>query len=197
MSPRFAGVNATSNMIEVAVRPTGEIWKTDAADESITATAAKLQGIQPELVVMEGTGTYELPLAGLFATVGLPFAIVNPRSLREFARAVGRMSRLDYSQAGLLAHFGELVHPEARPLSHEVVEKLKELRSRRGELSQMLHLERGRLAQAQASSLVRKDLQRHVSFLEQSVAALDLESNRTIRLSTAWTVKRAGTFISR
>jgi transposase len=181
-------------MVEVAVRPTGEIWKTDSADESLTATAARLQGIQPELVVLEGTGTYELPLAGLFATFGLPFAIVNPRSLREFARAVGRMSRLDYSQAGLLAHFGELVHPEARPLSAEVVEKLKEFRSRRAEILQMLQLERERLGQA--SSVLRKDLQRHVTFLEQNIAALDLESNRIIRLSTAWTVKRPGRLFS-
>jgi transposase len=190
VSPRFAGVTATSSMIEVAVRPGGEIWKTDSADESITATAAKLQGIQPELVVLEGTGTYELPLAGLFATVGLPFAIVNPRSLREFARAVGRMSRLDSSQAGLLAHFGELVHPETQPLSNDVVEKLKDLRARRTEILQMLQLERGRLAEA--SAVLRKDLQRHVTFLEQNIAALDLESNRIIRVSTAWTVKHTG-----
>ena len=184
MDPRFAGVNATSSMIEVAVRPTGEIWKTDSADESITATTAKLKNIQPELVVMEGTGTYELPLAGMFATVGLPFAIVNPRSLREFARAVRRTSRLDYSHAGLLAHFGELVHPETRPLPNDMIEKLKELRARRDEILQMLHFERERLTQV--SAVLRKDVQRHISFLEQNISALDLESNRTIRFSSAW-----------
>src|SRR6476620_6363769 len=102
---RFVGLNATSQTIEVAIRPTGELWKTDFAEETITATASKLKGLQPKLVVMEGSGTYELPVAGIFATVGVPFAIVNPRSIREFAKAVGRISRLDFTQAGLLAYF--------------------------------------------------------------------------------------------
>jgi transposase len=180
----FVGVNATSSTIEVAVRPSGEQWIATFADESINATATKLESIKPELVVMEGTGTYELPLAGVFATHGLPFAIVNPRSLREFARTVGRMSRADYSQAGLLAHFGELVHPEARPLGTDTIKKLKELRARRGDLLQMLNLERARLGEA--SVVLRKDIQRHVNFLEHSVAQLDQEFNRTVRLSAAW-----------
>src|SRR5215831_454474 len=110
-------------MIEVAVRPSGEEWQTEFADECITDTATKLKSIHPQLVVMEGTGTYELPLAGVFATHGLPFAIVNPKSLREFARTVGRMSRAEKSQAGLLAHFGELVQPEARPLNPYTIKK--------------------------------------------------------------------------
>jgi len=184
VEPKFVGVNATSSAIEVAVRPSGEQWKTDFADDNITATANKLTCIQPQLVVMEGTGTYELPLAGVFATHGLPFAIVNPRSLREFARTVGRMSRADNSQAGLLAHFGELVHPEARPLGEETVRKLRELRSRREDLRQMLNLERGRLAEA--SIVLRREVQRHVNFLEKDVALLDQEFNRTVRLSSAW-----------
>src|SRR5262245_18868936 len=158
-------------MIEVAVRPSGEEWQTEFADESITDTATKLKSIHPQLVVMEGTGTYELPLAGVFATYGLPFAIVNPRNLREFARTVGRMTRADYSQAGLLAHFGELVHPEARPLGEETVRKLRELRSRREDLRQMLNLERSRLAEA--SIVLRREVQRHVNFLEKDVALLD------------------------
>ena len=108
MDATFVGLNATSQTIEVAVRPTGEIWRTDFADETINATATKLKHMQPTLVVMEATGTYELPVAGIFATVGLPFAIVNPRSIREFSRAVGRISRLDFTQADMLAYFGEL-----------------------------------------------------------------------------------------
>jgi transposase len=181
---RFVGVNATSHSIEVAVRPGGELWKTDFADESISATAAKLKSIQPQLVVMEGTGTYELTLAGIFATIGLPFAIVNPRTVREFARAVGRLTRSDFSQAGLLAHFGELVHPEARTVGTEIIRKLKDLRARRQDILEMLSIERERLGRA--SSVVRKDLQRHIDFLEKDVMLLDQEFSRTVRLSSAW-----------
>jgi transposase len=181
---RFVGINATSQAIEVVIRPTGEIWKTDFADESITATAKKLKGLEPKLVVMEGAGSFELPVAGAFATVGVPFAIVNPRSIRDFSRAVCRISRIDFSQAGLLAYFGELVLPEPRPLPDDVIEKLKTLRTRRDDLNQIMQLERNRLSQA--SAILRKDLQRHIGFLEQSIGMLSQEFNRTVRLSAAW-----------
>jgi transposase len=180
----FVGVNVTSQIIEVAVRPSGEAWTTEFADESITATAAKLKYIQPKLVVLEGTGNFELPLAGVLATVGLPFAIVNTRSVREFARSVGRMSRADLTLAGLLAHFGELVNPEPRPLPDKVIEKLKDLRTRRDDLHQMLVAEKGRFEKA--SAVIRKDLQRHINFLEQSIATVNQEFNRTVQSSVAW-----------
>ena len=184
MDARFVGVNATSQVIEVAVRPTGEMWTTDFADETIEATATKLKHIEPKLVIMEGTGTFELPVAGTFAMLGLPFAIVNPRSVREFARAVGRFARPDFTQAGLLAHFGELVHPDPRPLPEELIEKLKDLRVRREDLHQMLLLERDRLPKAPA--VLRRDMLRHINFLEQSIATLNQEFNRTVRFSAAW-----------
>jgi len=181
---RFVGLDATSEKIEVAVRPTGEIWKTEFAEERINATAEWLKGIRPRLVVMEATGTFELPVAGVFATQGLPFAIVNPRSVREFARAVGRMARFDCTHAGLLAHFGELVHPEPRPLPEDLIQKLKELLTRREDVNQMLVLEKGRLEDA--SVILRKDVQRHIGFLEQSIAMLNQEFNRAVRFSAAW-----------
>jgi transposase len=185
VDPRFVGLNATSQSIEVAIRPTGELWKTDFADETITATATKLKGMQPKLVVMEGTGTYELPIAGILATYGLPFAIVNPRNIREFARAVGKISRSsDVTQAGLLAYFGELVHPDPRPLPDDLIQKLVDLRKRRDDLNQMLTLEKSRLAAA--TDVLRKDLQRHISFLEQSILSLNQEFSRAVRFSSAW-----------
>jgi transposase len=181
---RFVGLNATSQTIEVAIRPSGELWRTDFAEDTIDATATKLKRIEPKLVVMEATGTYELPVAGTFATVGLPFAIVNPRSVREFARAVGRVGRADFTQAGLLAYFGELVHPDPRPLPDEVIRKLIDIRTRRHDLNHMLLLEKSRLADA--TEVLRKDLLRHITFLEQSISTLNQEFSRIVRLSAAW-----------
>ena len=184
MKSQFVGLNATSETIEVAIRPTGEMWKTHFAEEGIVETADKLKTLRPKLVVMEAAGGFELPVAGVFATYGLPVAFVNPRSVREFARAVGRIGRLDYTQPGLLAHFGELVDPEPRPLPDELIQKLKQLRARREEVLQMLLLERGRLPEYQTG--LRRDIQRHITFLEQSVDTLSQEFNRTVRSSAAW-----------
>src|SRR2546426_1328115 len=116
----FVGLNVTSETIEVAIRPTGEKWKRKCADDSITAVATDLKQLKPELVVMEATGTFELPVAGVLATQGLPFAIVNPRTVRDFARAIGKIGRTAQSQAALLAHFAELVQLEPRPLPNDL-----------------------------------------------------------------------------
>ena len=181
---QFVGLNATSEMIEVAIRPTGEMWKIHFADESIVEIANKLKCLQPKLVVMEAAGGFELPVAGIFATYGLPFALVNPRNVREFARAVGRVNRFDYTQPELLALFGETVAPEPRPLPDELIERLRELRARRDDVLQMLLLERSRLREGQTG--LRKDIQRHITFLEQSIDTLNQEFNRTVRSSVAW-----------
>jgi transposase len=94
------------------------------------------------------------------------------------------MSRLDYTQAGLLAHFGELVHPEPRPLGEDVIQKLKDLRTRRDDLQHMVLLEKDRLDAA--TGVLRKDVLRHIDFLEQSISTLTLEFSRTVRFSSAW-----------
>ena len=184
MVSQFVGINATSAAIEIAIRPTGEMWKTHFADESIEETADKLKCLQPKLVVMEAAGAFELPVAGVLAIYGLPFAIVNPRNVREFARAVGRGNRFDHTQAGLLAHFGELVDPEPRPLPKEIIENLEHLRTRRDNVRQMLLLERRHLTTV--TPCLGNDVQRHIDYLEQNIATLNQKFNRTVRSSAAW-----------
>jgi transposase len=181
---RFVGLDVTRSVIEVAVRPTGELWTSKATEDGLAETADKLRYIGPELVVMEATGALELPVAGALATEGLPFALVHPRTVRDFARAIGRITRSDKGQAGLLAYFAELVRPEARSLPPEVIQQLKDLRIRRHEITQMLALERNRLGGSAA--VVVRDLQTHISYLEKSLTVLDEQVNRTIRASHIW-----------
>ena len=184
MDSQFVGLDATAEVIEVAVRPTGEMWKTNFADEKIAATAERLKDLQPKLVVLEAAGTFELPVAGVFAIYGVPFTMVNPRKIRDFARAIGRTTRSDNTQAGLLAHFGELINPEPRPLPDALIDKLKHLRARRDNVMEILCLEKRHLVDA--PSTVRIDIVRHIGFLEQNLTALNQEFNRTVRSSVAW-----------
>ena len=184
MDSQFVGLDATAEVIEVAIRPTGEMWKTDFADENIAATAEKLKYLQPRSVVLEAAGTFELPVAGVFAIQGLPFTMVNPRKIRDFARAIGRFSRFASTQAGLLAYFGELLDPDPRPLPEALIEKLKHIRDRRDKVLEMLLMERQYLTEA--SPRLRIDIMRHINFLEQNVASLNQEFNRTVRCSVVW-----------
>src|SRR5438067_168733 len=107
----FVGLDINRNGIQAMVRPTGEQWASAIDDSGISETAERLSAVHPEVIVMEAQGGLELPVAGMLATAGLPLALVSPRSVRDFARAIGR-SRSDYDHAELLAHFAELVRPE-------------------------------------------------------------------------------------
>jgi transposase len=109
---------------------------------------------------------------------------VHPRAVRDFARAIGRVSRSDKGQASLLAYFAELVRPEARSLAPEVIQQLKDMRVRRHEIAEMVTLEKGRLNGT--ATVVAKDVQAHISFLEKSLTMLDEQVNRTIRASYIW-----------
>lgn len=184
MDSQFIGLTATSTAIEVAIRPTGEMWKTQFAEETIEDTIKKLKSLRPKLVIMEAAGAFELSIAGILAIYGLPFAIVNPRHVRDFVRAVGRGGRFDRTQAGLLAHFGELVDPEPRPLPKELVDQLKQLRTRRDSVRQMLLLEREHLTGTDAC--LKNDVQRHIDYLEQNIAVLNQKFNRAVLSSPAW-----------
>ena len=116
----FVGLDVSKTILKIAVRPSGEHWTAGVDDAGMNETAEKIRDIHPNLVVMEAHGGVELPVAGTLASLGLPFALVSPRSIKDFTRAIGGM-RQDRSQAGLLAHFAELVRPEVRK---EVLELL-------------------------------------------------------------------------
>ena len=179
----FVGLDVCKNSIQIAVRPTGEQWSASGDDGGISETADRLRDLAPELVVMEAQGGPELPIAGTLATIGLPFALVSPRNIRDFAKVLGR-PRSDRDQAGLLAHFAELVRPEVRPAPTEFVQQLKALQTRRDEVVQLLALERQR--SDTESAIVSKDLKNHIYFLEKSILAIDDEISRTVRSSRLW-----------
>ena len=176
----FVGLDVSRTVLQIAVRPSGEHWSTGIDDVGMNETAEKLRELHPNLVVMEAHGGPELPLAGTLASLGLPFALVSPRSIKEFTRAIGGI-RQDRNQARLLAHFAELVRPEVRKVPAESIQHLKTLRSRRVEVLQMMALEQGRIPMSPPS--IQKELKNHIHFLEKSVFGIDEEISRTVRLS--------------
>jgi len=183
MEGRFVGLDVNVTAIQAAVRPTGERWETARHDQGIAEVSERLRSIDPTLVVIEAHGGSELAVAGALATLGLPFALVPSRNIREFARALGRF-RADDGQAGLLAYFAELVRPEVRTLSSETIEQLRCLRGRRQQIQEILRLERSRLTQD--SPILYKDIKSHVYFLERSLLTIGEEISRTVRSSCIW-----------
>ena len=181
---RFVGLDAGRDKIEASVRPTGEIWSTQSGYNGMTQVAETLFGIQPQLVALQANGNFELPLAGILLTFGLPVALVQPRKVREFARAIGKLGRVEQKPAGLLAQFAEFVKPEMRPLPEDLVEELKHLRARRTEILEMIALERSRCGNSIPTR--DRDVQAHIHFMERSLASIDAKFSRQVRASRIW-----------
>jgi transposase len=179
----FVGLDVNRNGIEAVVRPTGEHWATGIDDSGINETAERLSAVHPNIIVMEARGALELPVAGTLATVGLPLALVSPRSIREFSRAIGR-NRGGRDHAALLAHFAELVKPDTPTVPDTLVEHLRALKARRELVLEMLALERTRTETEFVA--VHRDLRNHIFFLERSAFSLNEEINRLVRTSSIW-----------
>jgi transposase len=176
---KFVGVEASGKSIEVAVRPTGETWTTKAGEEGAIEIADRLVIVQPDLVVLEAYGRFELPVAGALASSRLPFALVSPRNVRDFARVIGKVTREPHD-AELLAHFAEMVRPDPQTMSEQVMQQLEELKARRRELSEMLGSERNRARTG--SPTTAKDVQLHIQFLERAIKLNSEHFNRIVRL---------------
>ena len=160
-----------------------------ATDSSgLDALVAPCQAQPLTLIVLEATGGYEAPVAAALATAGLPVAVVNPRQVRDFARALGRLAKTDRIDAEVLALFAARVQPTPRPLPDEATQELEALLARRRQLLEMLHAERQRLPHARGRE-VRRNLRAHIRWLEHGGIDADAELERLIQQSPVWRVQ--------
>ena len=113
----FVGIDVAKDRLDVHLRPAGEAFTVARDGEGIEALVDRLATLKVELVVLEATGGFETVVAAGLAAAGLPLAVVNPRQIRDFARATGRLAKTDALDAAIIAHFAEAVRPEPRPLS--------------------------------------------------------------------------------
>jgi transposase len=188
MERLFVGIDVSKDQLEVYVRPTGERLAVASDEAGITHLLARLQALKPGLIVLEATGGYEAPVAAALAHAGLPVAVVNPRQIRDFARATGQLAKSDGLDAAVLAHFSEAVHPPVRPLPDAQARALAELVTRRRQLVEMLTMELNRQPQVRQRR-VHTRLQRHVSWLRAAIAELEDDITRLIRSSPVWREK--------
>ncbi len=185
----FVGIDVSKDRLDVAVLPSRESWSTANQDEDIQSLVKRIRSIKPELIVLEATARLEMPLAVELAAKGLPVAIVNPRQVREFARASGILAKTDRIDAQVLARFGEKMRPEVRPLKDKETQELTALMTRRRQLVAMLVAEKSRLAAAPQA--VRKDIKTHLAWLEKRLQDMDDHLADKIKNSPMWREKDA------
>ena len=149
--------------LDVAERPGGTRWATTNDVARIAGLIERLQGSEPAaLVVLEATGGYEMALVAALTAAQVPVVVVNPRQVRDFARAVGKLAKTDTIDAGVLAHFAEAVRPEPRAVPDELTQELQGWLARRRQVLEMLLAEQQRLALSPRG--IRAQIQHHVEW---------------------------------
>lgn len=180
----YVGIDVAKDRLDVAQRPGTEAWSASNDDRGIADLVARLKTLRPALVILEATGGIELPLVGALAAAGLPVVVVNPRQVREFARATGRLAKTDAIDAQVLARFAEAVQPALRPLPDAATQQLSNLVTRRRQVMEMLTAEKNRLRTT--APAVRDHVKEHILWLERSLSDLDKELEQAIHSSDIW-----------
>ena len=183
----YVGIDVAKAQVDVAVRPTGQTWTITYDDAGVQELVSQLKTLEPALVLLEATGGLELPMVVALATAALPVVVVNPRQVRDFAKATGTLAKTDTLDAAVLAHFADAIRPDVRPLSEAETQVLASLVARRHQVVAMLVSEKNRLRRA--ISAVRPRVEAHIAWLEQELEDLDQGLRQTLRQSSLWREK--------
>lgn len=180
----YAGVDVSKEHLDVALR--GErVFRLENTAEGVAALLSRLPS--ECVVVLEATGGYERLAAATLAAAQVGVAVVNPRQVRRFAQALGKLAKTDRVDAEVLLAFAHAVEPRPQVLPSETEAELKEMLSRRSQLLEMRTQEMNRRARAKGK--VRRSVEEHLEWLEKRLRILDSDLDSEIRSSPLWREK--------
>lgn len=180
-APVFVGVDVSKARLDVASTVSDETWSISNDSDGIAQLVEQLAQREPELVVMEATGGFEVPAAAALAAAQIPIVIANPRQVRDFARSTGQLAKTDAIDARILALFAERVRPQLRPLPDEDARALDAIVGRRRQIIGMITAEKNRLGFALPT--VKKSIEQHILWLERQLDRVDSDLDDRIRKS--------------
>ena len=183
----YVGIDVAKAQVDVAVRPTDDRWEVSHDETGVRQLVSQLKALEPVMVLLEASGGLEVPLVAALAADAVPVVVVNPRQVRDFARATGKLAKTDALDAAVLAHFAEAVRPPVRPLRDAETQALNSLAARRHQVMTMLVSEKNRLSAAAIA--VRPRIEAHIAWLERELDDLDEGLRQTLRQSPVWREK--------
>lgn len=183
----FIGIDVCKARLDVSRYPDGQRWALCHDELGIAALTDQLKTQAPALVVLEATGGLETPLTGALCEAGVPVVVVNPRQVRDFAKATGRLAKTDAIDAAVLAHFAGVIRPEVRPLPSPQARELSDLIARRRQIVEMITAEHNRTATV--CGRVKVEVKAHIAWLIKRLKRLDADLSKLIRQSPIWREK--------
>ncbi len=181
----FIGIDVSKLRLDVYVRPSGDAFSVDNDAKGYARLVERLSPLGLSLIVLEATGGYQTAVVAELAAAKLPVAVVNPRQVRDFARATGEQAKTDAIDAAVLARFAEAIRPEPRPFPDELTLELHALVTRRRQLIDMRTAEMNRLDTCRIET-VRRNIQKMIAMLTKQIDKVDDDIDKTIRRSPAW-----------
>ncbi len=178
------GIDVSKSVLDVSLYPIGKTWQVEYSPPGITALAEELADLGPAVVVVEATGGLEMSLTAALGAAGLPVAVVNPKRVRDFARATGRLAKTDKLDAQVLAQFGAMVRPQIRPLPDATRQELRALVTRRQQLLEMITAEKNRLRRTTPG--IRHRIEVNIQFLREQLKELDRDLGDFLKSSPLW-----------
>lgn len=180
----FVGIEVSKATLDIVMRPGGSRESIPNQEAQIGELVRRLSTLRVTLLVVEATGGVERRIVRALAAAELPVIVVNPRQVRDFAKATGRLAKTDKIDAEILAHFGEAVRPALRAVPEPASEELRALITRRRQVTEMLTAETNRLAHS--AKAVRKRIEAHIRWLEAELDRVDSELDQSIQQSPIW-----------
>jgi transposase len=182
----FVGIDVSKAVLDVAVRPTEEKWSVPNTTEGMQDLVQRLKELRVTLIVLEASGGLERRAVAALAGAGLAVVAVNPRQVRDFAKATGKLAKTDTIDAAVLALFAERIRPEPRPLKDAATQELEALVVRRRQVVEMITAEKNRLSAAPPSKQVRTAIGRTIEWLQKQLDQNDRDLEKAVNGSGAW-----------
>jgi len=187
-SQPFIGIDVCKELLEVAAHERDYRFRCPNKPSAFPKLITELVALRPALIVLEATGGWETRVTTALHAAGLPVVVINPRQVRNFARAVGQLAKTDRLDARVLAHFAAAVKPPIRELKSQHEQELDALSGRRRQLVGMLTAEKNRHGSA-ATDTVQEKIKEHIDWLEEQIAELDEQLQGLLKCSPAWRAK--------
>jgi transposase len=184
---RFVGIDVSKKELVVAVIPSGETQSFLNTEEGLASLVQFIRPCSPALVVLEATGSFGAAAVSALALAALPVVVVNPRQVRDFAKATGILAKTDAVDARVIARFAEAVRPEVRPLKDRETQKLEALNTRRRQIVEMITAEKNRLVMA--PEWTRRDIQSTIAWLEKRLKKVNDDLDDHLKQSPLWREK--------
>lgn len=186
-SELFIGIDICKARLDVADDANSLPWSVANNDAGIASLVERLHTLHPTLIVMEATGGLETLLYAAVTTAGLPAVVMNPRQVRDFAKALGTLAKTDALDARILARFGAAIQPAVRPMKDDTTQELTALVTRRRQLLAMSTAEKTRLQQA--AKWIRKDINAHIASLENRLQTIEGHIATIMKKTPGWKEK--------